>query len=305
MLSFSKEQETFDIAGVRFGGQPGETPTVLIGTVFYGKQFKTLDSAAFSTAGALVEEQENFAGLTGNPSVVDIFIDGPDFADRIGAVVGATDGPILLDIPEAELWPDVLAYVDDAGLLGRTIANSLNMGLTDGTVRAFREHTPASAILLGFDPSDMSADGRVSMIREGGRYLETGLLDLAREMGMAPLLDTAATPFDHMAGETVRAIPVLKNLFGLPVGCAIHNTVESWLWMREYRKEHANTFRICDMGANVLPMAFGADFLIYGPIDNARHMFPLAGMVDKMVSEGAEDYFGVVPPEGHPRRVMP
>ncbi len=305
MLSFSKEQEIMDIAGVRFGGQPGETATVLIGTVFYRKQFKSIDADAFSKVKELVEEQERFAALTGNPSVVDIFLDGPDFADRIDSVVGATDGPISLDVPEVELWPDILEYIDDSGLLDRTIANSLNMGLTEDTIKAFREHTPASAILLGFDPSDMSSDGRVTMIRDGGRYHETGLLDLARELGMAPLLDTAATPFDHMAGETVRAIPVLKNLFGLPVGCAIHNTVESWLWMREYRKEHGITFRICDMGANVLPMAFGADFLVYGPIDNARYMFPLAGMVDKMVSEGAEDYFGVGPPEGHPRRVMP
>jgi tetrahydromethanopterin S-methyltransferase subunit H len=305
MLSFSKEQAIFDIAGARFGGQPGETPTVLVGTVFYGKQFKNLDASAFEAVRGLVEDQEEFSGMTGNPGVVDIFIDGPDFAERIDAVADVCDGPISLDVPEVELWPDVLTHVDDAGLLGRTIGNSLNMGLTDGTIDAFREHTPAASILLGFDPSDMSADGRVSMIRDGGRYLETGLLELADQLGTAPLLDTAATPFDHMAGETVRAIPVLKNKFGLPVGCAIHNTVESWLWMRDYRKVHGNTFKICDMGANVLPMAFGADFLVYGPMDNARYIFPLTGMIDKMISEGAEDYFGVAPPEGHPRRLMP
>ena len=36
MYKFDKEQEVFDFAGVKMGGQPGEYPTVLAGTIFYG-----------------------------------------------------------------------------------------------------------------------------------------------------------------------------------------------------------------------------------------------------------------------------
>ena len=36
MFKFDKEQEIFDFAGVKMGGQPGEYPTVLCGTIFYG-----------------------------------------------------------------------------------------------------------------------------------------------------------------------------------------------------------------------------------------------------------------------------
>ena len=36
MFKFDKEQEVFDFAGVKMGGQPGEYPTVLAGTIFYG-----------------------------------------------------------------------------------------------------------------------------------------------------------------------------------------------------------------------------------------------------------------------------
>lgn len=36
MFRFDKEQEVLDIAGVKIGGQPGEYPTVLAGTIFYG-----------------------------------------------------------------------------------------------------------------------------------------------------------------------------------------------------------------------------------------------------------------------------
>ena len=79
--------------------------------------------------------------------------------------------------------------------------------------------------------------------------------------------------FDHNAAETLRSIPVMKNKWGLPVGCAIHNTVESWLWMKEYRKEHKAEYLTCDSGANALPIIMGADFCVYGPMRNAGSGF--------------------------------
>jgi len=36
MFRFDKEQTVLDIAGVKCGGQPGEYPTVIAGTIFYG-----------------------------------------------------------------------------------------------------------------------------------------------------------------------------------------------------------------------------------------------------------------------------
>lgn len=34
MFKFDKEQTVFDFGGVKMGGQPGEYPTVLCGTIF-------------------------------------------------------------------------------------------------------------------------------------------------------------------------------------------------------------------------------------------------------------------------------
>jgi tetrahydromethanopterin S-methyltransferase subunit H len=36
MFRFDKEQIVLDVAGLKVGGQPGEYPTVLAGTIFYG-----------------------------------------------------------------------------------------------------------------------------------------------------------------------------------------------------------------------------------------------------------------------------
>ena len=35
MFRFSREQSIVNVAGVKFGGQPGELPSVLCGTIFY------------------------------------------------------------------------------------------------------------------------------------------------------------------------------------------------------------------------------------------------------------------------------
>ncbi|NVM38678.1 MAG: tetrahydromethanopterin S-methyltransferase subunit H, partial [Candidatus Lokiarchaeota archaeon] len=37
MLNFDKEQKVIQIGNLRLGGQPGENPIVMMGTVFYAK----------------------------------------------------------------------------------------------------------------------------------------------------------------------------------------------------------------------------------------------------------------------------
>jgi tetrahydromethanopterin S-methyltransferase subunit H len=37
MFKFSRTQHVYKVAGVDIGGQPGEFPTVLIGSIFYSK----------------------------------------------------------------------------------------------------------------------------------------------------------------------------------------------------------------------------------------------------------------------------
>ncbi|MCK4614251.1 MAG: tetrahydromethanopterin S-methyltransferase subunit H, partial [Thermoplasmata archaeon] len=139
-------------------------------------------------------------------------------------------------------------------------------------------------------------------IETGAGMLDKGLMDYADEAGIeAKLLDTATVPFGHNAAETIRAIPVMKNKWGMPVGCSFHNTVESWHWLKNYKKAHSGIYRLCDVCSNGLVVIFGASFSLYGPIESAKLVFPYVAMVDKIVSEGAEDYFGVLPAEGHPR----
>ena len=74
MFNFATEQEVVEVGGVKFGGQPGRYPTVLFGTVFYGKRFKELDEKALTLAGDMMETGRRMSELTGVPGVVDVFI---------------------------------------------------------------------------------------------------------------------------------------------------------------------------------------------------------------------------------------
>jgi tetrahydromethanopterin S-methyltransferase subunit H len=311
MLNFATEQQVVEVGGVRFGGQPGENPTVLLGTVFYGKRFKELDGKALELARDMMGTGSGMMELTGVPCVVDVFIPS---AERIRphmefALEHLEPGaPVSVDAPESDVRRELLAYLDEVGALDRTIYNSLNMGLTDGEREDLARHTPAAAIVLGYNPRDFSTDGRMAILEDGAGLLDQGLIAIAREAGIRGLLlDTAATPFDHSAGEFIRALPVFKNKWGLPVGCAIHNTVESWLWMKSHRRENPEgktAFRICDAASNLLVIGYGGDFTYYGPLDNSASVFPAVAMADKFMAEGAEDYFGISQDEGHPRRKL-
>jgi tetrahydromethanopterin S-methyltransferase subunit H len=305
MFAFMREQAVVEVGGVRFGGQPGENPTVLLGTVFYGKEFKTMDDAAYARAGELIAAQEEMSRETGVPGIPDVYIKDDKLIEReIDAVLSCTDGPFSIDSSDAGTRAKCLEYLAKVGALDRTIYNSVNLGITDGEIAALRKHTPEAALVLGYNPRDMSVDGRMDILTSGAGMVcapGKGLLDVGREAGIRGiLLDTGATPFGSMSAETLRAIPVFKNRYGLPTGCSIHNTLESWGWMKDRRKEDPQAYDCADAAANAMVPLSSGDFIVYGPISSCRRIFPTIAFADKLIAEGAADYFGVKAAEGHP-----
>ncbi|MDP3035576.1 MAG: tetrahydromethanopterin S-methyltransferase subunit H, partial [Methanobacteriaceae archaeon] len=68
MFRFDKEQVVIDVAGVKVGGQPGEYPTVLAGTIFYGGHKIISDEKAGvfdkDAAEALIKTMEEMSDVT-------------------------------------------------------------------------------------------------------------------------------------------------------------------------------------------------------------------------------------------------
>ena len=55
-----------------------------------------------------------------------------------------------------------------------------------------------------------------------------------------------------------------------------------------------------DVASNAIVQTMGADFVLYGPIENASLVFPVVAMTDVFAAESASMEFGVQPSDTHP-----
>ena len=300
MFSYTKEQATFELETIKVGGEPGQFPTMMVGTVFYEGQFKEPEKSKEKVK-TLIERQKKMSEKTSIPSLVDFFIYEKEEVEwKIDFALQNTEGYFSLDMPESEVRIEALKYLDEKDALSRVIYNSFNLGVTEEELEVLEEKTPSAAIMLAYNPQSNNTQGRLDILTNGGNLLDEGLLTMAQDIGIEKtFLDTAATPFDEGACETIRSIPVFKSELGLPVGCAFHNTVEAWQWLEEY-EDKKYVMDALDTGIDGLPVLLGADFIYYGPIENSRLSFPYIAMVDKLIAEGAEDYFGQEIDKDHP-----
>ena len=157
------------------------------------------------------------------------------------------------------------------------------------------------AIIVAFNPKDTSPDGKIEVLENGAHLLDKGLLEITKEIGVANILiDTAALAPGDNSGAAIAAIPVIKEEYGLPVGCAIHNVVEKSTWLERFDVAR----KTVDASSNVTIPLFGGDFAIFGPLGNAELVFPVIAWQDILISEYTETYFGTTPVDEHPRRKL-
>jgi tetrahydromethanopterin S-methyltransferase subunit H len=315
-----KEQKVVDICGVKIGGQPGEYPTVLAGTMFYAghKIVKDEEKGEFDEEKAeeLIKMEEELADETGNPMMAHIMAESEEAMIRyLDWVADVTDAPIIVDSTEANVKIAAVKHAQEVGLAERIVYNSINASAEDEEIQAIKESDCNSAIVLAFNPMDSSIEGRLKILTEGEEGVsEQGMLEIADECGIEnPLIDTAATPFGSGAGQSVKAVIAVKAKLGLPVGGAPHNIPSAWDWMRELRKKLREEGRedwakmmweSVDWGSNILENILGADYLLFGPIENAPAIWAAAAMIDALIAEANED-IGIEPQvEDHPANIV-
>ncbi|MFX1265011.1 MAG: tetrahydromethanopterin S-methyltransferase subunit H, partial [Promethearchaeota archaeon] len=77
MFFFEREQYIYNVGGVKVGGNLGENPTVLVGTIFYGGHKIVKDAAKGEidkkTAEDLIAIQNDVSDTTGNPAMIQVF----------------------------------------------------------------------------------------------------------------------------------------------------------------------------------------------------------------------------------------
>lgn len=295
LLEFQAEQQSFEIAGVRVGGQPGTRATVLIGSIFYHghKVLIDEDRGEFQRdeAEKLIREIEGLVERTGNPAMLDVVGATPEAICRqLEFVASVTDLPLLIDGTTTEVRLAGLQYMVDHGLVSRAVYNSIQPGIDDEELKAVGQAGIESAIILTYYLQDFTAKGRVTSVRE--------LLPRVTEVGVRNLMvDTCVLDLATL-GQAYGAMFDIKNQLGLPVGGGVHNAVAMWRGLKSKMGEQA--YQPCIASAAAAAAAIGADFVLYGPVEDAKNVFPAVAMIDTATSQLMIER-GVRPDENHPR----
>jgi len=278
VFRFSSPQRIIEIAGVKLGGQPGELPTVMIGSIFFEGHSIVEDPkrGIFDERKAeeLVSSTLSLSEETGNPTIIDVVGENSEALIRyIEFISEICDAPFLVDGTTAEVRVRATRYVGEVGLQERAIFNSISEHLKDEEREAIRDSKMSSAVILAVNSRNPMVRGRIEMAER--------LIREAEELGIENiLLDTGVLDIPDV-GIASKTIFEAKERFGLPSGCAPANTIDMWRKLKEKGKE---IFRVCDAFGSAMTPLFGADFVMYGPIGRAKYIYPAVAFADAIIA---------------------
>ncbi len=290
MIIFDKSQTILEIGKVRIGGQPGELPTVLCGSIFYHKHKIVKDpiQGIFDKREAerLINQQDEWSDKTGNPCMVDVVGEsGKALAKYVEFVASITDSPILLNGSTASVRVEAARIIAEIGLQDRTVYTSINYTVRENELKSIKELGFRAVLIQTFNPKNLKPEGSLTMLLGNGN--RKGLLFLAQEYGVTkPLLLPPVLDIPSI-GTATRAVYLLKERVGLPTGIAPCGVIGYW---RRARKEGTLFKRICSAGILGLVKAYGADFIIYGAIRKAPYVFPVVAVIDSAIAYNARVY---------------
>ena len=289
MHLFNTPQKVYEIGNVKIGGQPGELPTVLIGSLFHEghKIVKNRKLGVFDKQKAehLINLQQEMSDKTGVPCMLDIVGDTAlALVKHIDFVSEVTDFPFLVNGTEASIRLSASRHVVEVGLQDKAIYNSISHTLSEGEIEAINELGLKAAIIQAFNPSNPLPNGMISILK--GSSARKGILEDALRAGIekplifTPVLDVPSIGFGS------KGIHMAKEEFGMPTGTAPVGVIGRWDKVGDLAK-YAKV--ICRGGATTLAQAMGADYIIYGSAAKAKNIFPVCAMIDAIIAYNARN----------------
>jgi len=296
MFRFGRKQMVFEVAGVNIGGQPGENPTVMIGSIFYKGDKIVRDERAGDfdrgSAQSLIKRLEEISDRTGLPAMLDVVCSTPENARRyIEFAADATKMPILIDYVSDAAALSGMETAEEIGVIDRVILNSINPETKSSVYNKAKEVGLEAAIALTY-----SARAVISY-KERVKILES-LIPRMEDAGIRKILVDTVVLDVATLGLACKAIFEVKERYGYPTGCGAHNAIASWKALKE--KKDKTLLISCSSIANGLPVAIGADFILYGPVSDAEYVFPAISLINAAYAQILLEE-GKKPPATHPR----
>ena len=284
-FKFNTEQKIYTVGRAKVGGQPGELPTFLIGSIFWlgQKMVQDANKGIFDAAAAeqIINTMQTQSDITGVQFAFDIVgTTEIAFEKYIDFVAKQSDAPLMLDAMSPKTRMVAANIAKKMGLADRCLYNSVYKGVTDAELANLKDSGIKMSIVLADDPKDTSLEGKMNVIQEA--------LALAEKGGITkPLIDTAIPAFAPDMGTAVRTIPVMKEKYGHPVGLGSGNVVTTMGWVKA---NVVKEFRPgCRTATNAIMQTAGANWLMIGPAEQAEWVFPAVAVTDSYIASAAGD----------------
>jgi len=296
LLKFEAEQRIFEIGNIKVGGQPGELPTLLIGNIFYKgmPEVTNHEKGSFDENSVLrwIRKAEELAEKTGVPHFLDVMANYPQAMEKyIMFVSKHSDSPFLIDGATPETRIASLNFVHELGLQDKVIFNALSPRTPENELEAIHDSGVKAAILLAENEVDFTPSGRVTVLK--GSNEQVGLLETANKVGIEKVfVDTIVFDVPSIS-YAVEAIKLVKNELGYPAGCSPANA--TYEWKRQQDAALREGFAAYNASAHTIAQLSGANFLIYGPVKQARNIIPTCAMNDAIMAYYAKRQLGVKP----------
>ena len=286
MFKFDKEQTVCEIGGVKFGGQPGEYPTVICSSIFQtgdkvftGKRKEGFDE---KRAEELLKAQEKLTTETGIPGMADIVANsGKEFERFIDFLVSVSDMPFCIDAWVLKPKLAGAAYCAEKGLLDRMFYNSITVWEKDleTEIREISQMGIKHVLLVAFDQEDQMPSGRITgtqrlldAIEKAGAEFESIFVDTS-------VMNGPATAFCGIANR------MIKEKWGFPAASAPSNG--SYMWNQARELWGFKGWSAADAALEALSAFMYHDMIFSGPMAGASRIFPAVAMADAFLATSA------------------
>ena len=301
MFQFEKEQKVCEIAGIKFGGQPGQYPTVIVPSIFQKgdrvfEGAKRKEGFNETRAEELLKSTEKLSQETGIPCMADIVANtGEEFRRYVDFVAGVSDMPFCIDAWVMKPKLEGARYCAEKGLLDRMFYNSLTIWEQEieKEVKEIAEIGVKHVLLVAFDQEDQMPSGRITGTQK--------LLDVMEKVGVqfeSMFVDTSVMNGPATAMCSV-ANKLIKEKWGFP--CASAPSNGSYMWTAAREQWGFKGWAGADAALEGLAAVLYHDMIFSGPMAGSGRLFPAVAMADAFLSTFVFSETGGLPElESHP-----
>ena len=300
MFKYDLEQKVCTIAGIKVGGQPGENAPLLIGNMFQKGDtlIESRKERKFNRKEAQerIHEMERLSQETGVPGMVAMVGNSLDeIKTYVDFFINVTEMPFAIDIWVQKTRVAAARHIAGLGLQDRLLYNSITPWDEDieDQVAELKELGMRHVVVQAFDIEDKGPNGRIKSLQRILPLVEKGNFQ-------SILIDTAVMSLPFTAFSLV-ANHLIKQRFGLPVGCAPSNG--TYMWRKSLGVEERSKFLAVDAAIEAIT-AMGSEFIFYGPMTGTSRVFPAVAAATSLLATLAYTEGMPVPISSHPLNLL-